>query len=200
MRIEALFPLPLAVFDYPDAAAARESVVSWLNAAPRRYIQNEGNLTLEGFDLHREPCMAALRGFFEQAVRGFLEAAGHDVPGFDITQCWLNINRPGERHHRHYHPNNFVSGVYYLDAEPESGSIAFHRPGQAELLPARLRATPFTFDLWQETPASGKLLVFPSRLEHSVGPNRSTRDRLSISFNVMFKGAIGSHLQQVAFE
>ncbi|MBI1778342.1 MAG: hypothetical protein HYR63_23635 [Proteobacteria bacterium] len=199
MRIEALFPLPLGVFDYPDAEAARDKVAAWLNAAERRYIQNEGNLTLEGFALHREPCMAELTRFFESAVRVFLDAIGHDVPDFAITQCWLNINRPGERHHRHHHPNNFVSGVYYLDAIPQSGSIAIHRPGLAELQPGRLKATPFTFDLWNEEARTGKLVLFPSRLEHSVEPNRSGQNRLSISFNVMFRGLIGSHLQQVEF-
>ena len=200
MRIEALFPLPLVVFDYPDAEGARARVLAWLNAVPRQVIQNEGNVTLEGFALHREPCMAELCEFFEASVRTFLEVVGHDVSRFTITQCWLNINRPGEQHHRHYHPNNFLSGVYCLDAFPDSGSIAFHRPGLAEMLPTRLKATPFTFDIWNEAPQTGKLRVFPSRLEHSVGPNRSERDRLSISFNVMFQGAIGSHLQQVEFE
>ena len=200
MRIEPLFPLPLGVFEYPGAEAARLKVRAWLEAAPRRYIQNEGNLTLEDFALHREPCMTELAAFFEACLRNYLEAVGHDVPNFAITQCWLNINRPGERHHRHYHPNSFVSGVYYLEAATQSGSIAFHRPGLAELLPSRLRATPFTFDVWQEEPNTGKLVLFPSRLEHSVQPNRSGADRLSISFNVMFRGSIGSHLQQASFE
>jgi uncharacterized protein (TIGR02466 family) len=199
MRIEPLFPLPVGVFDYPGAEAARAKVVAWLNSADRRYIQNEGNITLEGFQLHREPCMAELVEFFRTAVGIFLEAVGHDVPDFAITQCWLNVNRPGERHHRHHHPNNFVSGVYYLEASPQSGSIAFHRPGLAELLPTRLKATPFTFDLWHEEARTGKLVLFPSRLEHSVEPNRSAQNRLSISFNVMFRGPVGSHLQAVDF-
>jgi uncharacterized protein (TIGR02466 family) len=175
-------------------------VRGWLEAAPRRYIQNEGNLTLEGFELHREPCMAELADFFETCVRNYLEAVGHDVPRFAITQCWLNVNRPGERHHRHYHPNSFVSGVYYLEAAAGAGRIGFHRPGLSELMPSRLRATPFTFDLWQEEPKTGKLVLFPSRLEHSVEANSSPADRLSISFNVMFRGTIGSHLQQASFE
>jgi len=132
--------------------------------------------------------------------RSEVEAVGHDVPRFSITQCWLNINRPGARHHRHYHPNSFISGVYYLDALPTSGSIIFHRPGQPELMPSRVKATPFTVDQWLEEPQTGRLLLFFSRLEHSVGVNQSDRDRLSISFNVMFQGSIGSHLQQVSFE
>jgi uncharacterized protein (TIGR02466 family) len=32
----------------------------------------------------------------------------------------------------------------------------------------------------------GTLLVFPAWLQHSVDANRSTRERISISFNFMF--------------
>jgi ectoine hydroxylase-related dioxygenase (phytanoyl-CoA dioxygenase family) len=34
--------------------------------------------------------------------------------------------------------------------------------------------------------AAGTLLVFPAWLPHSVESNRSTRSRISVSFNVMF--------------
>lgn len=199
MRIEALFPLPLGAFEYAHGEAARDAAIAWLNAEPRRYIQNEGNLTLEDFALHRQPWMADLAAYFATCVEAFIETVGHRVPEIAITQCWLNINRPGERHHRHHHPNSFVSGVYYLDAEPGAGSIAFHRPGFVELEPEKLKATAFTFDLWNEAPTTGMLLLFPSRLEHSVGRNLSQRNRLSISFNTMFRGKIGSHLQEVDF-
>ena len=34
--------------------------------------------------------------------------------------------------------------------------------------------------------SGGNLLVFPAYLQHSVDPNRSGRERISISFNIMF--------------
>lgn len=199
MRVEALFPLPLGVFDYPDPDGARARVIQWIQEQPRRYVQNEANLTFEDFTLHLEPCMTELVPFFMVSLRSFLHSLGFEVPEMTITQCWLNINRPGDRHHRHHHPNSYVSGVYYLDASPDCGAITFHRPGLVELEPARTRGTTFTFDQWKETPRSGQLLLFPSRLEHSVDPNLSSKDRLSISFNTMFRGVVGSHLQRVDF-
>lgn len=199
MRIEALFPMPLGIFEYHEADTARRLIVEWVNAQARRYVQNDANITLEEFQLHLQPCMSGLVQFFHASVRSFIEAQGQDVPEIAITQCWLNVNRPGERHHRHHHPNSFISGVYYLDSSPDAGGIVFHRPGLLELEPAKLRGTPFTFDIWKEPPETGRLLLFPSRLEHSVEPNQSGRDRLSISFNTMFRGPIGSHLQRVDF-
>jgi hypothetical protein len=32
-----------------------------------------------------------------------------------ITGCWANVNPPGSYHPTHNHPNNFLSGVYYVD-------------------------------------------------------------------------------------
>ena len=31
-----------------------------------------------------------------------------------ITGCWANINPPAAYHPTHNHPNNYLSGVYYV--------------------------------------------------------------------------------------
>ena len=42
---------------------------------------------------------------------------------------------------------------------------------------------------------AGSLLVFPAYLQHSVDPNGSQEERISISFNVMFS-AFTEHLSK----
>ena len=41
---------------------------------------------------------------------------GHD--GFEITACWATVLAQGATHKIHSHPNDFLSGVYYVRPRP----------------------------------------------------------------------------------
>lgn len=103
-------------------------------------------------------------------------------------QAWINISPPGASNSIHYHANCHFSGVYYISLqEPECGSIFFRDPRVASRMltcPAD-KATDFTTDEVRMRPEEGRLYVFPGWLEHGVDVNRSGRDRVSISFNVL---------------
>jgi uncharacterized protein (TIGR02466 family) len=77
---------------------------------------------------HRKAEFAALIAHIERAARDvltFLRVA--DAP-FHITGCWINVLEPGGTHAMHSHPNNFLSGVYYLRSQAGADTINFHDP------------------------------------------------------------------------
>ena len=110
---------------------------------------------------------------------------GHDA--FHITGCWANVNAPGAAHGVHQHPNNFLSGVYYVRTPEDADTINFHDPrSQASILrPLVVELTADNSDQVVVRVAAGTLLLFPSWLQHSVDANRSGEERVSVSFNVM---------------
>ena len=64
----------------------------------------------------------------ETAARGVARFLQVDQYPMDITGCWANVNPPGAYHPMHHHPNNYLSGVYYV-AVPTAGSqIVFQDP------------------------------------------------------------------------
>lgn len=105
-----------------------------------------------------------------------------------ITGCWANINAPGSSHRMHTHPNNFLSGVYYVQVQERADTINFHdpRPETAVIRPPVSELTAYNTDQVVVTVATGMLLVFPSWLPHSVDTNCSEHTRISVSFNLMF--------------
>jgi uncharacterized protein (TIGR02466 family) len=109
--------------------------------------------------------------------------------GVAVTGCWANVNAPGATHPVHSHPNNYLSGVYYLKVPPRANTIAFHDPRpQAGII--RPPVTALTADNTDEvvvTVTEGTLLIFPAFLPHSVDANESTELRISLSFNLMFE-------------
>ncbi|NQV68840.1 MAG: hypothetical protein HQ498_02320 [Pseudohongiella sp.] len=103
-------------------------------------------------------------------------------------QAWVNISPPGASNEIHHHPNCHFSGVYYVSLQaPECGSIFFRDPRVASMMltyPVS-EQTYFTANRKRMCPEEGRMYVFPSWLEHGVEVNRSDRDRVSISFNVL---------------
>ena len=103
-------------------------------------------------------------------------------------QAWVNISPPGASNKIHYHANCHFSGVYYISVpSPECGSIFFRDPRAAAKMltyPA-IKPTEFTTDEVRMRPEEGRMYVFPGWLEHGVEENKSDRDRIGISFNVL---------------
>jgi uncharacterized protein (TIGR02466 family) len=108
--------------------------------------------------------------------------------GIVLTGCWANVNAPGAAHSQHSHPNNFLSGVYYLKTQPGADTIDFHDPrSQTGIIrPPVTELTAENTDQVVVMVKEGMLLIFPAWLPHSVDPNRSEEIRISLSFNLMF--------------
>jgi uncharacterized protein (TIGR02466 family) len=81
-----------------------------------------------GHALHRRDEFHALVEAIQATTRkvlSFREIASDD---FEITGCWANVNGIGASHGVHSHPNNFLSGVYYLQTQAGADTINFHDP------------------------------------------------------------------------
>jgi uncharacterized protein (TIGR02466 family) len=88
----------------------------------------------------------------------------------------------------HTHPNNFLSGAYYVQTREGADTINFHDP-RSQTAIVRPPVTELTADNTDQVVvkvADGTLLVFPAWLPHSVDGNASGDERISISFNIMF--------------
>ncbi len=143
------------------------------------------------FDL-KEPVVQEFRGQMEQHVQAFLN---HFRPEerkkkdqFRL-RGWININEPGDFNTLHSHPGCFLSATYYVKvpAGMKGGEIYFRDPrGPA----VAMYETPGIDLPWIGSgmgipiiPATGKLLIFPSWLEHRVEAFAGDGERISIAFN-----------------
>lgn len=88
----------------------------------------------------------------------------------------------------HSHPNNFLSGVYYVQTHVGADTINFHDPRQQTgiIRPPVTQLTAVNTDQVVVKVSNGTLVIFPAWLPHSVDPNMADKKRISISFNIMF--------------
>ena len=149
--------------------------------APGQGWQSER--TLHGLDEFRD-----FVGCVAHATRGVLEFLKIGYDAVEITGCWANVLAPGAAHRAHSHPNNFLSGAYYVRTHPGADTINFHDPRTQTgiIRPPVVELTAENTDQVVVRVRNGTLLIFPAYLSHSVDANRSEHERVSLSFNVMF--------------
>lgn len=138
--------------------------------------------------LHRVPALEPLVRYIRQGVEGVLAFLHVGAAPFEITGLWVNVAAPGGMVRMHNHPNNFLSGVYYVQVQEGADTINFHdpRPQTAVIRPPASELTAYNTDQVVVRVEEGVLLIFPSWLVHSVDTNKSDRVRISASFNAMF--------------
>jgi hypothetical protein len=98
-------------------------------------------------------------------------------PNTKLISMWGNISPPNafNQIHTHNHSissyhNTDISGVLYLKVPENSGEITFYDPL-------------FVSKNYTVKPKEKDILLFHQHLPHSVNPNYSKEDRISIAFN-----------------
>ena len=138
--------------------------------------------------LHELEDFSELVASARRTVAGILKFLSIGYDAVELTACWATVLPRGAAHRIHQHPNNFLSGVYYLRTGAGADTINFHDPrSQTGIIrPPVTELTAANTDQVVLRVRNGTLLVFPAWLQHSVDANAGESERISISFNVMF--------------
>lgn len=99
---------------------------------------------------------------------------------------WSIVSYQGAYNKRHHHPNSLISGVLYADAPEGSGALILTEPRYGKLMENRVgRDKDALLHKDQRIiPETGRLVIFPSYLEHEVELTKSTSPRVIYSFNL----------------
>ena len=110
--------------------------------------------------------------------------------GLSFENAWLNINKKGAYNVSHSHPDCNLSGVLWIKAPKDCGTIEFISPSvfsrwkEVEYYNKDFQDKIELHHSWWLEAVPGKILIFSSSLEHCVEPSESNKDRISVSFNI----------------
>ncbi len=118
-----------------------------------------------------------------EAVSASVGANESESVGLQVAiEGWAVVYRAAASHRLHTHHGSAWSGVYYLSVGAETNS-----PGHLQFIDARAGAIARNRSegIGQLTPTTGKLVLFPSWLPHSVKATADTdEERVCIAFNI----------------
>jgi len=137
--------------------------------------------------LHHETRFAMLARLIRDLADQLAEELGYtESAKLEIKEMWAIVNPSGTGNRAHVHPGALWSGVYYIQAEECAGNIEFTDPRTARIMtePTYANRPAHCETSVSFIPVPGRSLAFPGWLYHSVQPNRSSADRVVVSFNL----------------
>tara|TARA_S200000501_G_scaffold52027_1_gene42182 strand:+ start:494 stop:1084 length:591 start_codon:yes stop_codon:yes gene_type:complete len=189
---ELYFPTPIYIADIKHPTLNQElerDIISWSNR-DKGMIRTNIKGWHSDTNMNELPEYAKLVDMLYSAQRTIYDQEYYESEPF-LGNMWANINPPGGSNRAHIHPNSLWSGVYYVKAPQNSGQLKIEDPRSVALMSRpRQKDVPKPDRLWREhhyEPKTGRLIMFPSWLNHCVDPNNSNDIRISVSFNFMQK-------------
>ena len=189
-NIVNLFPTAIGLYNFHRDFTQQE-----INFAKNlEKIENIGNKkSINNYVLNNVE-LFEIKKFLENSLEDYFKKiyVPRDNLQLRITQSWVNYTENQEYHHKHNHPNSFISGVFYFQTNKQTDKIYFfddtYRPFK---IPAKEYNT-YNSDNWWFESVAGQLLLFPSKLTHLVEVRKESEfTRISLSFNTFFVGKLG---------
>lgn len=190
-RITPLFPVP--VFSNTLDRDLTSTELGYINEQEKDLRTNAGNFSsknvnvLESKELSdiKKFCLDNINMYFEELI-----CTKNNVVPY-ITISWINFTYGKGFHHKHWHPNSILSGVFYIHTSPND-RIHFHKSTTEPIKFDIEKYHEFNSGVWWIPAEKNTLLLFPSTLWHEVINRDSEDTRISLSFNVFVKGHIGN--------
>ncbi len=146
--VHELFPTPVWVVDLSADVhqPLNRKIIEAVGAlAANRPTIRPGETWQTDPYIHRLPQFADVATVIRAGAKGALDFLQVEYGAFEITGCWVNINPKGGLNTRHTHPNNFLSGTYYVQVPEGANRIVFDdpRPQAMAMLPRTRRYSKF---------------------------------------------------------
>lgn len=183
--MEKINVLPQNFYKFFYDKQLTEKILELIKSLP--YIRNEHN-HISSLSLNHMKEFNDLHDWFNDCLAKVKNDLQLPFTKIVITETWSNKSFKNEWHHGHIHFNSFLSGVFYLNTS-DTGNTWFSIDNfwyDFFLIENNL-AKDFNADkrlvIHKESPEMGKLILFPSKIFHSVDNHEDKEPRFSIAFN-----------------
>ena len=182
-----IFPVPIGKFsNVPITKKDRKTLLDISD-----YHDNVGNIASnDSYVLNKTK---SLKNIIEKCIKEYVKKTydpKNDIQ-FPITQSWMNVTGKDMQHHAHQHPNSFFSGVFYLKTLGRNDRLVFQREDTFSDIFDIENYNEFNSNIQWVNIEKHDLLLFRSDIIHNVPVNKTTDDRISLSFNTWVSGTLG---------
>lgn len=190
--IELLFPTPI-IMEKLEKPFTMEELIQIEKEFTSCSKSKENIVSINGYVLDN-PIFKNLKEILTNHINEYIKTVYkplHPVKAY-ITQSWLNYGTENNYHSIHNHPNSFISGVMYIEADRNTDSILFINSAYKQINLEPTSYDNLNANTWKVPVNTGDIIIFPSNLAHGVDTVDSKRHRVSIAFNSFIKGKLGS--------
>jgi uncharacterized protein (TIGR02466 family) len=118
---------------------------------------------------------------------------------FKMTTSWFTKSNKNQESIYHNHNNCMFSGVLYLKINDNSGGINFTNYENFRFLLVATKYDTLNAKDFTIQPQTGTIIFFPSEMHHRILQNESNQERISLAFNFLPIGHIGTKYDSQAY-
>lgn len=168
-----------------------DSITSYVPNQEAVYHDSDWNTQSENFLKVKEYIETVSFDYLYNVARQDGDQGLQDIQGAtcELTSLWTITQEAGEYNVAHTHPSGSISGNLYLeipetitDENAPDGFISFTLPGPTR----NLQKLAFR-DAFPLKPVENKMIVFPSRLVHTVYPFKGKGQRRTVAWDCQLK-------------
>jgi len=184
-----IFPTPILITKYEGSLVDELKYIDTLD-----WIEQKANQNFKSKDTYllNHEQFKNIKNFIYESLNKFTKDISQSDQRLVVTQCWLNKNPKGSKHHEHVHPNSIISGVFYFRQDPKLPPISFSKSIQSAMKLDPKKFNNLNSETFLLPCTNGELILFPSNLKHSVPINMGDEPRISMSFNTFSIDTLGS--------
>jgi len=184
-----IFPTPILITKYKSSLVDELKYIDTLD-----WIEQKSNRNFKSKDTYllSHEQFKNIKNFIYESLNKFTKNILVSDQRLVVTQCWLNKNPKGSKHHEHVHPNSIISGVFYFKQDPKLPPISFSKSIQHAMKLDPKKYNNLNSETFLLPCTDGELILFPSNLKHSVPINMGDEPRISMSFNTFSIDTLGS--------
>ncbi len=162
-----------------------------------KYYGDDGTAQVSSnYKVLENPVLKRVKRFINSKVKEYVKKIICIDNTLRMTQSWCAISKKGNRHPKHMHPNAFVSLVYYVDCDKNSGDLVFVKDKSSiqEGFNFNFKTTEnneYNSQAWRFETAPGYICIFPAHINHYSTAHNGDKDRIIIGANFFVDGMIG---------
>jgi uncharacterized protein (TIGR02466 family) len=192
--INGIFPTPIYTSKLDRKLTPLE--LKFVDKNKKDFYKNQGNITSNNNYILNEKPFLNLKKELDLRVKDYFNkiiSPANNITPY-ITQSWLNYTEKNQYHHKHEHPNSFISGVFYINCNEEFDKIKFFKKFNYEIIKPQVKDwNIWNSESWWFPVKTGDIVLFPSSLTHMVESKEGDNTRISLAFNTFIKGTIGNN-------
>lgn len=194
-QIATIFPTSIYI-SYLNRDFLKKEI-NFVNKSKSKTYKNIGNITSNDTYILNNINFKNLKKEIEEKLNDYfvkIISTENKITPY-ITQSWLNYTTKNQHHHIHAHPNSFISGVLYINADKQYDKIYFYKKDSHNTISPFINNKNLHLlnsNVWWIPVETGQIVLFPSCLTHSVETKKEDDTRISLAFNTFVKGTLGS--------
>jgi hypothetical protein len=174
-----IFPIPICGYKLDSVVNNISNIIDYIDKTESVNAGEYGSFTVDQNILEKE-IFSPVRKEIAKCLLDYTSTLKHNVQGIKIVSSWANKLEQKEHIQPHSHSNAYVCGVIHLST---GGDLMFRKPDIADMFTLVSEYEKHD-DMFFKIPAfAGQLVLFPSKIIHSVLSHNNAFSRYSIAFN-----------------